>query len=151
MTGSSVAMTNANEPQPVETRFGTFTARPRDIVTLADGLPGFESCRRFFLLTSPAIEPLMCLQGLDDARPAFLAIDPRLVDGNYRCALDDLQRRRLGAAADATLLWLSIVRVTESEGSTVNLRAPLVIDPNRMQGVQLLSGHDEYDTAERLE
>ena len=144
-------MKNTDDAQRVETRFGTFTARQRDIVTLADGLPGFEACRRFFLLTSPALEPLMCLQGLDDPRPAFLAIDPRLVVGNYRCTLDDLQMRRLGASPDSSLLWLAFVRVTESEGSTVNLRAPLVIDPNRMQGVQLLAGHDDYDTAERLE
>lgn len=137
--------------QPIDTRFGTFTARSRDIVTLADGVPGFESCRRFFLLTSPAIEPLMCLQGLDDTQPAFLAIDPRLVHADYRCALDDLQLHRLGVSPGAPLLWLAIVRVSEVDGSTVNLRAPLVIDPVRMRGVQLLSGHDEYDTTEPLE
>lgn len=151
MTGSSFAMSKTDDPQVIETRFGTFTAGPRDVVTLSDGLPGFETCRRFFLLTSPELEPLMCLQGLDESRPAFLAIDPRLVDSTYRCTLDDLQHRRLGASADAPLLWLAIVRVTETDGSTVNLRAPLVIDPNRMQGVQLLAGHDDYDTAERLE
>jgi flagellar assembly factor FliW len=147
---TGLAVQDPHVAQPVETRFGTFTARARDVVTLADGLPGFESCRRFFVLTSPALEPLMCLQGLDDACPAFLAIDPRLVDAGYRCALDDLQMRRLGASPDTTLLWLTIVRVTESDGSTVNLRAPLVIDPERMRGMQLLSGHDAYDTDHRL-
>lgn len=144
-------MIDTEAGQPIETRFGTFTARSRDIVTLADGLPGFESCRRFFLLTSPAIQPLTCLQGLDAAQPAFLAIDPRFVDATYRCQLDDLQMHRLGASPTSPLLWLAIVRVSEDGGSTVNLRAPLVIDPVRMRGVQLLSGHDEYDTAERLE
>lgn len=139
------------DSQPVETRFGTFAGRARDVVTLADGLPGFESCRRFFLLTSPALHPLTCLQGLDDSRPAFLAIDPRTVDPQYRCRLDDLQLRRLGASTDTTLLWLAIVRVTESDGSTVNLRAPLVVDPDRMRGMQLLAGHDEYDTNHRLD
>ena len=140
-----------DDSQPVETRFGTFAGRARDIVTLAEGLPGFESCRRFFLLTSPTLHPLTCLQGLDEARPAFLAIDPRLVDVRYSCRLNDLQLRRLGALTDTTLLWLAIVRVTESDGSTVNLRAPLVIDPDRMRGMQLLAGHDEYDTDQRLD
>ena len=148
---ASPLATIQDESQPVETRFGTFAGRARDIVTLADGLPGFESCRRFFLLTSPILHPMACLQGLDEARPAFLAIDPRLVDARYRCRLDDLQLRRLGASTDTTLLWLAIVRVTESDGSTVNLRAPLVIDPERMRGMQLLAGHDEYDTDHRLD
>ena len=150
MTHVRPAASDPHVAQSIETRFGTFAARARDVVTLAEGLPGFEACRQFFLLTSPALEPLMCLQGLDDTRPAFLAIDPRFVDANYRCVLDDLQRRRLGVSPDTTLLWLTIVRVTENDGSTVNLRAPLVIDPHRMRGMQLLSGHDEYDTDHRL-
>ena len=139
-----------DDSQRVDTRFGTFAARARDVVTLSEGLPGFESCRRFFLLTSAAIQPLTCLQGLDDTRPTFLAIDPRLVEPAYRCRLDDLQLRRLGTTSGTTLLWLAIVRVTEFDGSTVNLRAPLVIDPERMRGMQLLAGHDDYDTDHRL-
>ncbi|MGC4086034.1 MAG: flagellar assembly protein FliW [Vicinamibacterales bacterium] len=119
-------------------------------MTLVDGLPGFEECRRFLLLSASSIEPLVCLQGLDAARPAFLAVNPRLVDQDYRCRVDNLQRRRLGASADTPLLWLAIVRVGEDGASTVNLRAPLVVNPERMRGLQLLAGHDEYDTDHHL-
>ncbi|MBS1818550.1 MAG: flagellar assembly protein FliW [Acidobacteria bacterium] len=136
--------------ESIETRFGSFEGNSRDVVTLVEGLPGFEECRRFLLLSSPSLEPLVCLQGLDDAKPAFLAIDPRLVDPEYRCQLDDLQRRRLGASSDSALLWLAIVRVAEQGDATVNLRAPLVVNPERMRALQLLAGHDQYDTNHRL-
>jgi flagellar assembly factor FliW len=139
-----------DDTQTVHTRFGTFVGRTRDIVTLAEPLPGFEACRQFFVLSSPELTPLTCLQGLDDASPTFLAIDPRLVDPTYRCRLDDLQRRRVGATEASPLLWLAIVRVTESDGATANLRAPIVINPERMRAMQLLAGHDEYSTAHRL-
>jgi flagellar assembly factor FliW len=150
MTGASSLVNQAADVQLVETRFGKFSGSQRDIVTLVDGLPGFESCRRFLLLSSAAIAPLTCLQGLDDAKPAFLAVDPRLVDPDYSCRLDDLQRRRLGASADTPLLWLALVRVGDGDDSTVNLCAPLVVNPERMCGLQLLAGHDEYDTKHRL-
>lgn len=130
----------------VETRFGILCGNPGNIVTMVDGMPGFEQCRRFMLLTSDEIAPLTCLQGLDEPKPAFLALDPLMVDPSYPCVLDDLQRRRLGADADTPLLWLAIVRVAEGGASTVNLRAPLVINPSQMRGLQLLAGHDEYDT-----
>lgn len=145
MNGAVNLVTHATDLTPIETRFGTFTGRQRDIVTLVDGLPGFEECRRFLLLSSPTIEPLFCLQGLDDGQPSFLAIDPRLVAPDYSCRLDDLQRRRLGATDDTPLLWLAIVRVAD-DGTTVNLRAPLVVNPERMRGLQLLAGHDDCDT-----
>jgi flagellar assembly factor FliW len=150
MTSASSLVSQSAGTQLVETRFGHFAGQGGDIVTLVDGLPGFESCRRFLLLTSPALEPLTCLQGLDDACPAFLAIDPRLVHSGYTCELDDLQRRRLGATADTPLLWLSIVHVVDTGLSTANLRAPLVVNPERMCGLQLLAGHDEYGTQHPL-
>ncbi|MGE3957540.1 MAG: flagellar assembly protein FliW [Vicinamibacterales bacterium] len=150
MSGARPLKSEPSDLTHIETRFGNLSGNPRDVVTLVDGLPGFEDCRRFLLLSSTAIEPLVCLQGLDDSRPAFLAVDPRLVDAEYRCRVDDLQRRRLGASADTPLLWLAIVRVGEDGSSTVNLRAPLVVNPERMRAMQLLAGHDEYDTAHHL-
>lgn len=145
MSRTVTLVMHSTDSTPIETPFGTFDGRPRDIVTLVEGLPGFEECRRFLLLSSPALEPLTCLQGLDASKPSFLVVDPRFVDPDYSCRLDDLQRRRLDATLDSPLLWLVIVRVADS-GSTVNLRAPLVVNPERMRGLQLLAGHDEYDT-----
>ncbi len=133
--------------QVVDTQFGAFVAEPGDIVNMVEGVPGFEACRRFFLVTSPAIEPLTCLQGIDGPRPAFLAVDPALVMPGYERRLDDLQKRRLHASDGSPLLWLAIVRVLEDGSATANLRAPLVINPRRMLGLQLLAGGDEYSTA----
>ncbi|HEX7942974.1 MAG TPA: flagellar assembly protein FliW, partial [Gemmatimonadaceae bacterium] len=138
------------DPANVETRFGRFATGANAVITLVEGLPGFEGCRTFLVLSSPEIEPLTCLQGLDEQKPAFLAIDPRMVDPGYPCRLDDLQRQRLGATASTMLLWRAIVRVADGDGSTVNLRAPLVINPDTMRGLQLLAGHDQYDTDHRL-
>jgi flagellar assembly factor FliW len=150
MTPSGTLVETAAEPGIVSTRFGSFEARSRDIVTLTETLPGIDGCRRFFLLTAPAIEPLMCLQGVEGDRPAFLAIDPRIVDPQYACRLDDLQRQRLAAAPGTPLLWLAIVCMTSDGGATANLRAPLVINPERMRGLQLLAGHDHYAVDQRL-
>ena len=145
MSGAVTLVTHSADLSSIQTPFGTFASGRRDIVTLVDGLPGFEACRRFLLLSSPTLEPLTCLQGLDAPTPSFLVVDPRFVDPDYSCRLDDLQRRRLGATLDSPLLWLAIVRVDDN-GSTVNLRAPLVVNPDRMCGLQLLAGHDDYDT-----
>ncbi len=145
MSGAVTLVTHSTDLTPIDTPFGTFDGRPRDIVTLVEGLPGFEDSRQFLVLYSPALEPLACFQGVDASRPSFLVVDPRFVDPDYSCRLDDLQRQRLGATLETPLLWLAIVRIAEG-GTTVNLRAPLVVNPERMRGLQLLAGHDDYDT-----
>ena len=133
----------------IETRFGAFTATDRDVVTLVSGLPGFERCRRYVLVSAPSLEPFACLQGLDEPRPSFLTIDPRIVLPGYDTALEDAETKRLDLAASDTPLWLSVVRL-ESDAATVNLRAPIVVNPRRMIGVQLLPAQSGYSCEHRL-
>ena len=130
----------------VETRFGSFETDSRWVVTISDGLPGFEKCRRFVLITSPQLEPLQCLQGLEDDKPSFLAIDPRLAQPGYPAALSEEDRRRLEVSDDtAPLLWLGLVTVRD-ETVLVNLRAPVVINPTRMIGLQVIDPDSTFPT-----
>lgn len=115
---------------------------PAGAVTFPDGLPGFETARRFVLVASPALEPFTCVHGVDVDGPTFLAIDPRRVVPDYRCDLTASSRARL-EVADAPLLWLAIVSRTD-HGARVNLRAPLVINPETMRGWQVLDGDASY-------
>ena len=127
----------------IDTRFGPFAGAAADVVTLPEGVPGFERCRRFVLAALPAIAPFTCVQGLDEPRPSFLAIDPHLIVDGYAPTLTDGDRQRLDATADESLVWLSLVR-TDGDHATVNLRAPLVINPRRMLGLQSLPIESAY-------
>jgi len=127
----------------VTTRFGTFEADERDVVDMATPLAGFESCRRYLLLSAPNLAPFACLHGLDDPAPSFLVLDPRFVDAGYPCELDAGEYERVGASPDEALLWLGIVTV-DSHGATINLRAPVAINPKRMIGVQSIPPNSVY-------
>jgi len=141
---SPLADLRAPQTIDVVTRFGVFQASPRDVVRVADGLPGFESCRQYVIVSSPELEPFTCLQGLDDPRPSFLVIDPRLVAADYHVALSPADRRRLDVAPGDTLLWLALVRIGDGSDASVNLRAPIVVNPRRMAGLQVIAADSPY-------
>ena len=63
----------------------------------------------------------------------------------YPQALGPADREKLDAADGEPLLWLSIVRVDTDAGGRAfaNLRAPLVINPRRMLGLQVVSDDDQ--------
>lgn len=128
----------------ISTPFGSFEIRPTDVITMPDGLPGFEGCRRFVVISSPAIQPLASLQGLDDPAPSFVAVDPSLVDPAFARGLTDTDRRLLGIERDDTTLWLAIVRFDDGDKAYVNLRAPVVISPRTMRGIQLIVEDEHY-------
>ena len=115
-----------------------------DTIRFPHGLPGFESCRGFVLMTSETLGPLQCLKAVEGPAASFLVIDPRRVLPEYRCALSDVDRVRLGVHDHDTLLWLSLVTIELDGTITVNLRAPIVINPMSMVGFQVVPHHCVY-------
>ncbi len=122
-----------------------------DVVHFSEGLPGFEACRRYIVVTTPSFDPFCALQGQGPDAPAFVTIDPRRVVPDFPCVLDPTDRARLHLSADdggasAPLLWLAVVTVSDT-GATVNLRAPIVINPQAMRGVQLVPAASDQPLA----
>jgi flagellar assembly factor FliW len=122
----------------VQTRFGEFEADARNMVHFPVGLPGFEQCRQFVILSSITMAPVQCLHACDGPPASFLVVDPRIVLPDYRCILSAPDRDRLGVTDETPLLWLTIVTVQDDGKASANLRAPIVINPSRMTGFQVM-------------
>jgi flagellar assembly factor FliW len=112
-------------------------AESQTVIAFPDGLPGYETCRRFLLMTPPALAPFTVVQHADGPLPAFMAIDPARVRTDYRAELSQADRDRLSASPDAPLVWLAVVSPTPGGKPTVDLEAPIVINPATKTGVQI--------------
>jgi flagellar assembly factor FliW len=123
------------------TRFGDFEADTRNMLSFPSGLPGFEQCRRFVLLSSIEAAPLQCLSSVDGTPASFLAMEPRLVLPEYRCRLSAPDMERLCASESDSLLWLALLTINDRGAAFANLRAPIVINPAGMVGYQVVP-HD---------
>ena len=75
---------------------------------------------------------------------SFLTIDPRRVQQGYRCQLSEADRHALRVVDDARLLWLALVTVEVDGTVAVNLRAPVVINPDEMLGQQVIPYESLY-------
>lgn len=133
----------SEETLTVEAPFGTFEVRPDEVVTFPSGLPGFEKCRRFVLLSHATHAPLRCLHAIDGPA-SFLAVDPCTVAVDYQCVLPPEAQGRVDAREDTRLVWLVLVALSDGdEASTANLRAPIVINPASMLGCQFVIDDDD--------
>jgi flagellar assembly factor FliW len=142
---------NAGTSIRLKTRFGEFEAASSNIVSFPDGLPGFERCRRFVVLRHATSSPLVCLHAVDGPSATFLAIDPRHILRRYRCVLSDADRLRLGVNAAAPLVWLTVITIAQEEELYVNLRAPIVINPERLIGMQVMPYNTLYPLRHRFD
>jgi flagellar assembly factor FliW len=121
-------------PSPVETS-GVPSC---DIIRFPEGLPGFEACHGFVLLAASDGVPVQRLESVEGPEARFLTIDPRCVLPTYRFELSESDRARLDAKPDTPLLWLAMVMLEADGTITVNLRAPVVINPEQMIGRQVM-------------
>ena len=81
--------------------------------------------------------------------PSFLVVDPRRVLPDYRARLNQSDLTRLGGTDETSLVWLAIVTVAD-DGLFANLRAPVVINPARMLGFQLVPSDSVYPLRQPL-
>lgn len=132
----------------IVSRFGSIEVDPKSIVHFRSGLLGFGDAKEFVLidLDNPKYQNFRVLQCVTEPELAFIVFPPSL-DGGL------IERADIEAAADAVqfpkqdvivLLLVTVRRNGENSALSVNLRAPVLIDPTRFVGVQYVMPNDKY-------
>ncbi len=119
-----------------ETRTGL--SGEQTAIRFPEGLPGFEAEDRWELVQREDVRPFLWLRSCRSPALAILVVDPRLLVDGYAEKIPAHVADRVGAASADGLLLLAVVTLQEGGGATVNLRAPIVVNPERMVGVQVI-------------
>jgi len=129
-------------------RFGVIDIDPDRIITFPKGFIGFPDWRRFVLLPHRHDSPFWILQSVDDPALAFVVMDPREVVPDYVARVPAAQLADVGIADHqdverAVVLALVTLRA-DPPGTTANLKAPLIINPSRRLGIQVILDGSPY-------
>lgn len=111
------------------TRFGELEVDKKDVITLSEGLLGFDKLTKFFIVDPGDQTLILWLQSIDDASTAFPIIEPKIFMPNYSvkllpAELASLQLESVNEASIYTILTIPEV-VTDM---SANLKAPIVIN-----------------------
>jgi len=129
---------------------GGFDFREEEILDFPDGLPAFETLRRFVLARRDEFAPFMFLISVDSPAVRFICVPVFLLDPDYRFELAVGDETAAGleagtyAAASGNLLLLAIVTLPNSAPATANLASPVVVDARRRSGVQVILPGDTH-------
>jgi flagellar assembly factor FliW len=124
------------------TRFGVLSIQPHDEIVFENGLIGLEDCKRWVVLTDSNNGALGWLQNLEQGHIAVGVVSPRRFVPNYQLRVDRSDLRTLGLVTirDAEVV---VIASRQTEGMTLNLRAPLVINVEKRLGCQVIA-KDEH-------
>jgi len=128
----------------VTTRFGLIQALESDLIWIPDGLVGFRSFTQFVHLPDPVVAGLSWLQSVTAPDLAFGLVAPPLAVSDYRIELRPGDRAALELDEERAALVYVILNRGEGGGLTVNLQGPLVFNPVRRLGRQLVLTSSRY-------
>jgi len=119
-------------------RFGPLPVEEDDVIHFPAGLVGLEECCRWVLLDDVLHDATAWLQSVDRPEIALMVTSPRrfVPEFQLRVARRELEPLALESVAAAEVLTI----VAKSEGTfMLNLKAPLVIHPERRLGRQVIA------------
>jgi flagellar assembly factor FliW len=113
-----------------------------EIITFAEGLIGLPQMRRAVLIAMNEFEPFCWLASIENDNTRFIVVNPREIFEGYEPFLFN---------PPAKPLTLTIVKISSDwTRTTVNLRAPIVIDPETKRGAQHILTESDYQFAESI-
>lgn len=125
-------------------RFSDIDVVEDRILDLPEGLIGFESHKRFALVTRGE-SPFMWLQSVTDPGLAFVVTDPHMFVPDYSPCLEDDALASLGASSAAEIGFLAIAVVPrDPQLTTINLQAPIAVNRGKRLARQLVTIEPRY-------
>ncbi|MFD1849020.1 flagellar assembly protein FliW [Oceanobacillus bengalensis] len=124
---------------------GEIDIKEDKIIKFPTGIPGFLDETEFVLLDFPDNTFLQILQAVKTANTAFIVTNPFLIYQDYTFELDDsiLEALKIRAVEDVITLSIATIR-NPFEMSTLNLKAPIIINSKEMIGKQYIFGEEDY-------
>jgi len=115
------------------------------IITFEHGIPGFEDEKSFVPLPIEENSVFQILQSTITEELAFVITSPYAVTTNYNLDLDDATVNSLEINDEKQVAVFAIVSLKETLAeSTVNLKAPIVLNTTNNKAKQIILNNEEY-------
>ncbi len=137
----------------IKTRqFGEVNIDEEKIINMPTGIPGFKDQKRYVVLQKEETAPFFLFQCVDDPNLAFVVLDPVKVYPEYTLEEKDFEKTIDWEFEKDGITCFVIVTIPHGspEKMTANFMAPLVINNERKEGIQLILQNSPYSHQQQL-
>lgn len=127
--------------------FGKISCSEKEFIHFSDGLFGFTDLKNYVPLAfHENSDALICLQSVDDFSVSFILMNPFQFYEKYEPELSKEDQRLLNIADNEDNISYYVISVIHDpmENSTVNLKAPIVVDTKTREARQIILENPLY-------
>lgn len=128
--------------------FGEIDIEEEKIITLESGMVGLPEFQKFALIFDEEKDrntsSVMWFQSMDDPETAFPVMQPNTVMPEYNPTVNDAMLLSLGELKEEnTYVLVTLTASSDVKETSVNLKAPIVINTETRKGCQIIV-EDDY-------
>lgn len=128
--------------------FGEIDIEEEKIITLESGMVGLPEFQKFALIFDEEKDrntsSVMWFQSMDDPETAFPVMQPNTVMPEYNPTVNDAMLSSLGELKEEnTYVLVTLTASSDVKETSVNLKAPIVINTDTRKGCQIIV-EDDY-------
>lgn len=138
----------------IQTDYGMVEYSQEDLIVFSDGLFGFPKLTNYLLLRmneSENDDSMLLMLSAEDSNVVFVLINPFFLCPDYSPILAPEELSCLNASESGELSYYAICVVRNNYlDNTVNLKCPLVINPQTRHGIQVILENTSYGYSHKL-
>lgn len=125
-------------------QLGVVGYEAKDVLSFEEGLYGFTEAKQFIIIGESTPEfPFQWLQSLESSELSFVITSPFLFVDQYDFEIPEAITEKMCIKSIEDVAIYSLVVIPEViEQTTLNLKAPLLINKSNRQGKQLILNED---------
>ncbi len=123
-------------------QFGEIEFDDEILIQFPDGIIGFENLKRFIIIEDEECRPFRWLISVDEPEIGFAVLEPTLVVSDYY--------ERSGFDPNVYVLFAIVTLNRDISKTSVNLKAPVVIDKAKKSGKQVILEIPEFEVVHPL-
>ena len=129
------------------------TVEKTKIIEFVKPILGFDSLKKYCILNINKEKnlPFFILQSIENDKLCFIVADPNFFFKDYAASIADEEKELLGFKDKTDVILFVIVTVfRDLYSSTVNLKAPVVINVKSRKAIQTVLNNDLYSVKQKL-
>ncbi|MGI5891276.1 MAG: flagellar assembly protein FliW [Bacillota bacterium] len=124
--------------------FGIINIKEQEIIHFPKGIFSFEEAKKFIFINSDDYSAI-CLQAVDNVDPRFIVFNPLDIMEDYSPMLPEGVMQQLEATSLDELCFFVIAVIPQKiQDMTVNLKSPIVVNPYKRLGMQVILENQDY-------
>ncbi|ADI02659.1 flagellar assembly protein FliW [Syntrophothermus lipocalidus] len=133
-------------------RLGEIEIDDKQVIDFPDGIPGFESEKKFAIFSLAPDAPFYYMHSVQSPDLCLVLAVPFMFFPDYAVDLPQEELGKLAAEEDAKGLAVFVVLTIPDDfrDTTANLLAPVVVNLDKQKGVQYVPVQSPYSTRHRL-